>query len=96
MERITPPVYIHKGLQKAEADLSRYQNQPVKGHLEKGRKPINEREEILDKVAKLTNTSIPRWCRYSEQELKRAYIRFGEVTNVRNKAAYFIWLIKNP
>ena len=90
------PVRINKGLQRPEIDLSRYQK-PKQGHLEKGRKPINEREEILTLVAKLTNTPIPRWCRYSPEMLKRAYIAFGEINHdghIKKPAAYFIFLLK--
>ena len=90
-----PQIRIDTGLVKPSNPLERYCVVAQK-HNEKGRDPINNWELILDKVAKATNTKIPRWCRYSEQELNRAYIRFGEALHVRNKAAYFIWLIKNP
>lgn len=88
-------VHINTGLVKAPLDLSRYQQQ-AKGHTEKGRAPINSREATLQAAADATSTKIARWCRYDEGTLARALVRLAEASNVKNKAAYFIWLVKNP
>jgi len=88
-------VHINRGLTSVTPNLSRYVKQ-VKGHTEKGRDPINARESVLKAVADATSTNIPRWCKYDEASLQRALIRLGEATNVKNRAAYFIWLLKNP
>jgi hypothetical protein len=77
-------------------DLSRYQREK-KGHTEKGRPPINEREAILKKVSELTGTPIPRWCRYDVNLLDRVYNIYMEKddrSTIKNKAAYFISLLK--
>lgn len=63
-------------------------------HNEKGRPPASKRESLLDQVATITGTKIPRWCRYSESVLERALVDFGEAQNVRNKVGLMVYLIK--
>lgn len=83
-------------MEKASLNLERFKVRKKK-HNEKGRPPLNGREEILDKVAKLTGTTIPRWCKWDEQLLRRAYENFQELNrdgHIRNKAAYLTFLLK--
>lgn len=83
-------------LEKSTFDLATLAR-PKKKHNEKGRPPANSREDILDKVTKLTGVKIQRWLRFDEQLLRRAYANFMEINHdghIKNKAAYFLYLLK--